>query len=345
MVGDNVGAVDGLVDRFGRRVTYLRLSVTDRCNFRCVYCMPAEGVKLCPSKDLLTFEEIRVVVETLASHGVRRVRVTGGEPLVRKQLPELIASLKAIEGIDEVVMTTNGYLLGRDAVALREAGLDGLTVSLDSLQADRFSKMSRGGSLERVLESMELASQAGFERIKINAVVIRGFNDDEVLDMIEWSLERGHLLRLIEFMPIGADTFWSDGNDNGCVPAAEMQAVIGTRWAMEPLGMKTGAGPARYWGLKGPASPDGQGRVGIISAVTQCFCDSCNRIRLTPQGGLRACLADDSEVDLRAVLRGGEGPEGVYKAVARSLWGKAESHSFDLEGGAVTMKQMVSIGG
>ena len=332
-------------DRFGRRLSYLRLSVTDRCNYRCVYCMPAQGVPLRPSRELLTFEEIERIVRVLASGGVRRVRITGGEPLVRRDLTGLIARLTRIEGVEQVVMTTNAHLLAERAEALRDAGLSGLTISLDSLDEARFSRITRGGSLPKVIEGIEAAQRAGFERIKINTVVIRGFNDDELIDLVDWSLARGCVPRFIEFMPIGAETIWgSKGHEGGCVPAAELDAVLGARYELTPVGMVQGAGPARYFEVAGPGTSPGQ-KLGIISAVTQCFCDACNRIRLTPQGGLRACLADDSEVPLRDAMRAGLDDEGLALAVHRALWGKLESHSFDIEGGTVTRKQMVSIGG
>ncbi len=336
--------MEPLVDRFNRPVTYLRLSVTDRCNFRCVYCMPAEGLDFGPNSTLLTFEEIERLVRLMAAGGVRRVRLTGGEPLVRRDLPALVARLSAIEGVDQVVMTTNGHQLGRCAEALREAGLTGLTVSLDSLDEARFAQITRGGELSAVLAGIEAASRAGFEGIKINAVIIRGFNDDELDDMVAWAVERGHILRMIEFMPIGADTIWGQG---GCVPVAEMEASLGLRWSLEPLGEVASAGPARYFRVAGRGGQlrRGEGKVGFISAVTRCFCDGCNRVRVTAQGGLRACLADDREVDLRALMRGGEGDEALEEAIRGSLWGKLASHSFNIDGGAVTRKQMVSIGG
>ena len=335
---------NGWEDRFGRKVTYLRLSVTDRCNFRCLYCMPEEGVPLRPNDELLSFEEIAQVVGVLAREGVRRVRVTGGEPLVRKELPTLIRKLARLPGIEEIVLTTNGFLLDRHAAALREAGLSEVTVSLDTLDPARFSHVTRRGELGRVLEGIKAAQAAGFGPIKLNAVLIRGFNDDEVLSLTEWAIERGHVLRFIEFMPIGEDTLWAQVRGGGCVPQAEVLAVLGARWRLTPQGMRPGAGPSRYWGLEGPGAPHGA-RVGVISAVTECFCDACNRLRLTPQGGLRACLADDREVALRALLRQGCDEETLAQAVRRALWGKEAAHSFTLEGGAVTRKQMVSIGG
>jgi len=344
----NLDGRRSLVDSFGRRVTYLRLSVTNRCNFRCVYCMPADGVPLEPATELLSFEEIARVVTVMASMGVGRIRLTGGEPLVRRDLATLVRMLRAIDGVKEVVLTTNGLLLGRQAVALLEAGLAGLTVSVDSLRADRFARITRGGELDRVLEGIEAARRAGFGPIKINTVLIRGFNDDEVLDLVDWALSSGHVLRFIEFMPIGEDTIWGLGDTDGsrCVPAAELRQVLERRYALSTLPPAEGVGPARYLRLSGPAVPEGvDGRVGVISAVTECFCAGCNRIRMTPQGGLRACLADDREVDLRAVLRSGGDRQALEAALSRALFGKQETHTFDIEGGNVTLKQMVSIGG
>lgn len=333
-----------LSDRFGRDITYMRLSVTDRCNFRCVYCMPAEGLARQPAATFLSYEELRRVVGAMALCGVRRVRLTGGEPLVRRDLPVLVKMLTGLDGIDEVVMTTNGALLDRYAPALKDAGLGGLTVSLDSLCAERFARITRGGSLERVLAGIEAATAAGFAPIKVNTVVVRGFNDDELLDLTSWAMARGHLLRFIEFMPIGADTAWDDVSGNGCVPASEMRAALGQRWDLAPLGMVEGAGPSRYCAVRGAGAPEGA-RIGFISAVTECFCDACNRIRLTPQGGIRACLADDSEVDIRALLRGGATDDELVDAIRAALWGKKETHRFDIDGGSVTRKQMISIGG
>ncbi len=337
-----------LEDRFGRRVSYLRLSVTDRCNFRCVYCMPAEGIALQPAASLLTFEEIEEIVGAFAALGVERIRLTGGEPLVRRDLPTLIQRLRALPGVREIVLTTNGHLLRRHAAALRDAGLAGVTVSLDSLRPERFARITRGGDLDRVLDGIQAAQDAGFGPVKLNAVIIRGFNDDEILDLAAWAVERRLLLRLIEFMPIGEDTVWGEVAGGGCVPAAELRAVLASRWTLTPEGMRPGAGPARYLRLEGPDTPQGA-RVGVISAVTECFCDACNRVRLTPQGGLRACLADDREANLRDLLRstppGPARAEALRHAVARALGAKEATHAFTLDGGNVTSKQMVSIGG
>ncbi len=339
-VGDSQGPA--LVDRFRRRVTYLRLSVTDRCNYRCTYCMPATQLEFMPSSELLSFEEIIEVVSAMAEVGVRRVRVTGGEPLVRREVTDLVARLGEISGIDEVVMTTNGHLLARHAEALAAAGLAAVNVSVDSLRPDRFAAITRGGDLARVLEGLQAAKDAGIPVVKVNTVAIDGFNHDEVVDFVRFGADHGIVQRFIEFMPIGSDTIWEGGR---CLPAKKIREDLGAVFRMRASGFRDGNGPARYWRLFGAALPDEGYEVGIIAAVTECFCDACNRVRLTAQGGLRACLADDREVDLKHVLREVGTKGALLAAVRGALVGKRESHDFDLEGGAVTTKQMVSIGG
>jgi cyclic pyranopterin phosphate synthase len=338
---------DNLTDRFGRKVTYLRISITDRCNFRCVYCMPADGIPHAPRDEVLSYEEVCELVEVFAAEGVNRVRITGGEPLVRADVPRLVEMLKGIDGIDKVAMTTNAFLLRRYAQELRDAGLDSLNISLDTLDPDRFKEITRVGSLERVLDGIEAAREAGFDQIKLNAVIVGGFNDDEMPDLVRFALERGLIMRFIEFMPIG-DTVWAEGKGD-CVPAKKMREVIGQHWTLEADATRYGKGPARYWRLHGPDTPAEGHPFGIIAAVTECFCDACNRVRLTSQGGLRACLADDNEVDLKAPLRTIEAPkerrQAIEECIRLSLYGKKETHAFDIDGGSVTNKQMTAIGG
>jgi cyclic pyranopterin phosphate synthase len=332
-----------LTDGFNRRVTYLRLSVTDRCNYRCVYCMPEHGITYVPHRELLTFEEIEQVVAALVQAGIRRVRVTGGEPLVRRDLPVLVERLAALAGIDEVVLTTNAHLLEVYAEELAAAGLAAINISLDSLRRERFARITRGGDVERVLRGVEAARRAGIPRVKLNAVVIRGFNEDEIEDLVRFSVEHDAVARFIEFMPIGEDTIW--GRPNAVVPAAEMREALGRRWDLVAEGTKPGKGPAKYYRLFGEGMPSWGHPVGIIAAVTECFCADCNRIRLTAQGGLRACLADDREVNLRDILRAGGSQQDLIAAAQAALSGKLESHAFRLDGDNVTIKQMVSIGG
>jgi GTP 3',8-cyclase len=338
---------DTLTDRFGRQVTYLRVSITDRCNFRCVYCMPADGIAHTPKRALLSYEEITEIAEVFAAEGVRKVRLTGGEPLVRADVPTLVAMLKAVDGIEEVAMTTNAFLLERHAQALGEAGLDSINISLDTLDPQRFAEITRVGSIDRVLGGIDAAARVGFAPTKLNAVIVDGFNDDEMLDLVEFAIERDLIMRFIEFMPIG-DTVWAQGK-GGCVPAARMRQAIGERWELEPDQSRYGAGPARYWRLHGPGTPPEGHPFGIIAAVTECFCAACNRVRLTCKGGLRACLADDHEVDLRAPLRTITDPSErrleLEARIQRALYGKKETHAFDIDGDTVTAKQMTAIGG
>ncbi len=333
-------------DSFGRQISYLRVSITDRCNFRCVYCMPEDGINFVPRPEILTYEEITEIVSVFAEHGVRRVRLTGGEPLVRADVVDLVASLKSIPGIEELCLTTNAFLLPKLAEPLKAAGLDQLNISLDSLRAERFEEITRVGDLERVIAGIDAAIAAGFESIKVNAVVVRGFNDDELLDLIRFAAGRGLIMRFIEFMPIGGDTVWGD---NACVTAQEMRQAVSEAWTVS-LDPPTGkvAGPSRYWSVSGDGLPAGT-KFGIISAVTECFCADCNRVRVTPKGGLRACLADDREINLRDLLRSPASPEDrrvrLATAIESALFGKKEKHAFDLDGGAVTGKRMHAIGG
>lgn len=335
-----------LVDRFGRHVTYLRVSVTDRCNFRCVYCMPAHGIPHAPRPELLTYHEITDLVTMFARRGVRRVRLTGGEPLVRAELWTLVAMLKQVEGIDEVVMTTNAHLLARYAGRLREAGLDGLNISFDSTRADVFRRLSRVGELDKVTAGIRAAREAGFEQLKLNAVIVAGENDDELCELVRFATDEGATMRFIEFMPIGQETGWGR---RACFTAKMMREQLRQRWTVEPLPVRRGVGPARYYQLHGAGLPPAGAKVGIISAVTECFCADCNRVRLTPQGGLRACLADDREVSLRDAMRLAptreEGLRAAEILLEKALFGKLESHAFDLDGDAVTHKAMTAIGG
>lgn len=329
-------------DRFQRKVTYLRLSVTDRCNYRCTYCVPIQGVSLGPSTDLLSFEEIELLVSAMAQVGVNRVRLTGGEPLSRRQLPLLISKLTAIEGVDEVLMTTNAHALESCVDALVDAGLNGVNISLDTIRPDRFRKITRGGDLERVLRGLRAAKRSGLASVKINSVVILGFNDDELLELTRFAVAEGVVLRFIEFMPVGVDTIW---HRDSWLPASAIKQVLATEYTLEPVQHQAGRGPARYWRLSGNGMPPGGALVGIIAAMSEGFCDSCNRLRLTAQGGLRVCLADDNEVDLRAVIRSGGGKPEIMQTLREALFRKKESHHFCDTGATGAEKEMVKIGG
>lgn len=311
--------------------------------------MPEEGDPFTRNPELLTYEEIAEVVGIFGAQGVRKIRLTGGEPLVRRDLARLVALLKEQPGIEHVALTTNAFLLARQAEALREAGLDSLNISIDSLDPERFARLTRTGTLDRVLEGIEAASEQGFESVKLNAVVVRGFNDDEIPALVRFAHDHGAIMRFIEFMPIGQDTIWGGDGRSTCVPAREIRDLLREHWRLEPDATRYGAGPARYWRCHGEGAPEQGIKVGVIGAVTECFCEDCNRVRVTSRGGLRACLADDGEVDLREILRNGGTPQEraheLRAAIWRSLWGKKARHAFELDGTGVTHKAMNAIGG
>lgn len=293
-----------LRDRFGRQITYLRISVTDRCNLRCVYCMPPEGVPHIGHDDVLRYEEILQVVELAARYGVREVRLTGGEPLVRTDLPELVRMIAAVPGIEDISLTTNGLLLDRLAEPLAQAGLKRINVSLDTLRPERFTKITRGGSFERTWAGILKAEALGLKPIKLNVVMMRGVNDDELADMAFLTRDRDWHVRFIELMPIQNQAAWGDGlplPEETYLPIAEMVARL------EPLGLEAcgheevGSGPAQEYRLRGA-----RGKVGFISPVSEPFCEQCNRLRLTADGNLRPCLLHNIEVPIRDALRRGE---------------------------------------
>lgn len=316
-------------DPFHRPIEYLRLSVTDRCNLRCVYCMPPAGVEWQPHQDILRYEEIVRVARVAASLGLRKVRLTGGEPLVRRGLVDLVADIAAIPGIVDLAMTTNAVRLAEFAPALAAAGLRRVNISLDSLQPERFARITRGGRLADVLAGIAAAYQAGLHPVKINAVVIRDMNDDEVVDLARQSLDPGWNVRFIEAMPVGLRP---DGPENGhwrrtLVPISEIHARIEAALGpLHPVEGVTGAGPARYYRL--PGAP---GTIGLISAVSEHFCAHCNRLRLSADGRLRPCLLGDGEVDLRSLLRGGASDDALRQAIVAAIALKPERHRLEAD--------------
>jgi cyclic pyranopterin phosphate synthase len=287
-----------MLDNHKRNINYLRVSVTDRCNLRCVYCMPKEGLSQLGHRDILSYEEILRVVEVAVKTGIAKVRVTGGEPLVRRGIVEFMALLKDMEGLRDISMTTNGILLEKYAEDLYESGIKRINVSLDSLDSEKYRKITRQGELSRVLQGIAKAEQVGFSPIKINVVAIDGFNDDEILDFAKLTMTKPYQVRFIEYMPIGPASlengFGSLSND---VIMDRINHVI----PIEPLGENGGTdGPARLYKMRGAV-----GTIGFISAISHQFCQSCNRLRLTADGKLRACLLIDNEVDVRSPLRNG----------------------------------------
>jgi cyclic pyranopterin phosphate synthase len=292
-----------LHDAFGRRIDYFRISVTDRCNLRCVYCMPPEGVQLEPHANMLRYEEIVQVVETAAALGIRKVRLTGGEPLIRPDVTWLVQSIARIPGIEEISLTTNGMLLEKLATPLAQAGLHRINVSLDTLDPDKFRRLTRFGSIDKVWRGIEAAERAGLTPIKLNAVVIRGVNDDELVDLARLTVDHAWHVRFIELMPVGNEDDWGDGFPqvgNRYFSVQEMLDRL-SPLSMTPAEQPVGNGPARTYRI--PGAP---GSVGFISPLGDHFCSACNRLRLTADGRLRPCLLNDGEMPVREAIRAGK---------------------------------------
>ena len=313
------------LDACSRPISYLRISVTDRCNLRCVYCMPLEGVEWRPHEETLRYEEIEVVVRAAASLGISKVRLTGGEPLVRSGVVDLVAMLAAVPGVDDLSMTTNGTLLSRYAEPLAGAGLHRVNVSLDTLRPERFRQITRRGELADVLAGMQAARQAGLRPIKVNTVVIRGMNDDEVVDLAGKTVDQAWNVRFIEWMPVGNGTFGDGDWHQRVVTAGEIRSQIeAALGGLEPAKVDAGGGPARYYRL-----PGARGTLGFITPVSEHFCRQCNRLRLTADGQLRPCLLADEEIDLRTPLREGAGVEEIEALLLDAMARKPERHHLD----------------
>jgi GTP 3',8-cyclase len=306
----------GMQDGFGRRIEYLRISVTDKCNLRCVYCMPPEGLPWLRREELLTYEEIAAIVRTMAGMGLRRVRITGGEPLVRRDLVDLVRMLAAIPGIDDIALSTNAVLLAPVADALRDAGIRRVNVSLDSLQPDRVDAIARRpGSHAGIFAGLAAAERAGFAPIKINTVIMRGHNDDELADFARVTIERPWHVRFIEVMPVGENL---DVSADAFVSAAEMLERVRAIGDLEPVAGPPGNGPATYFRFPGAA-----GTVGVITPMSHNYCERCNRMRLTADGRLRPCLFGSIETPLREAVRAGEPLEPL---IEHTLAIKPERH-------------------
>lgn len=305
-----------MIDGFGRRIEYLRISVTDKCNLRCVYCMPEEGLPWLHRDQLLTYEEIARVVATMAPLGLKRVRITGGEPLVRRDLPELARMIAAVPGIEDLSVSTNGVLLEEHAEALRRAGVDRVNVSLDSLRPERIDALARRpGSAARILAGLAAAERVGFEPLKINVVLMRGANDDEIADFAALTRERPWHVRFIELMPTGANLALSADAYISCHEALERLRAVAE---LEPVPGPRGNGPATYYRF--PGAP---GTVGVITPMSHNYCDRCNRMRLTADGQLRPCLFGHLQTNLRDPLRRGE---DLVPLIAETLRVKPERH-------------------
>jgi len=336
----------GLSDTFNRPINYLRLSVTDRCNFRCIYCMPTEGIRLLSHDEILTYEEIVSVVRLASELGINKLRLTGGEPLVRARLPELVAMLADIGAIDDISLTTNGALLKEYAAELKRAGLKRVNVSLDSLNQDKFERITRYRKLSDVLQGIEAAKACGLNPVKINMVVLRGVNDDEILDFARLTIAEGWHVRFIELMPFVADNP-AEGHSSGrkadshsqFMSADEIKKRLDGLGELNPCLPITGNGPAKYFRF-----PEAAGTIGFITPVSQHFCFNCNRLRLTAEGKLRPCLLSDSEIDLRQPLRSGASAEKLKQVITEAIQKKPKEHQ--LSRGRTSKKRLMSqVGG
>jgi cyclic pyranopterin phosphate synthase len=326
-----------LRDGHGRLIGDLRVSVTDRCNFRCQYCMPAEGLPWLERSEILTFEEIARLVALLASMGVRDIRLTGGEPLVRRDFPTLVGMLSEIEDVAEVSVTTNGFLLERDAEALVRAGVDRFNVSVDSLQRDRFYELTRRDALPQVLRGLEhLAAFPEAHPIKINAVAIRGFTEEEAIPFAELARRSPYEVRFIEFMPLDADHAWTSDQ---VLTGEEIRAAINGVYPLEPTPREPSA-TARVYRFQ-----DGRGKIGFINPVSEPFCADCNRIRLTAEGLLRTCLFSLNETDLRGPMRAGANDSELEQIIRDAVWRKELKHHIGEPGFIQPARTMSAIGG
>ncbi len=327
-----------LIDGFGRKHDSLRISVTDRCNIRCFYCMPAEGVRFKPQREILTFEEIERLARVAAGLGVRKIRLTGGEPLLRSDLPTLVAKLAETPGLTDLALTTNGILLADQAGALKAAGLERLNISLDAMREEVFQQISRREGLSRVFAGIFAAIEAGFERIRLNAVSIRGLTEGEIVPLAEFARRHGLELRFIEYMPLDAEGGWSAGQVlTGEEVRRTIEREVGRLVAVERDHPSQPASDFAY--------VDGGGRVGFINPVSDSFCQACNRLRLTAEGQLRNCLFSTVEWDARRLLRGGGTDEELAEMMAACVGAKKAGHGIDTPEFIKPSRAMYQIGG
>ncbi len=328
---------EALVDGFGRIASDLRVSVTDRCNFRCRYCMPPEGLPWMPKNELLTYEEIQRITRVLVECGVRSLKITGGEPLVRRDVDVLVRLLRALGDDLDISITTNGYLLAEAARGLKDAGLDRATVSCDSLVRHRFKEMTLRDALDQVLEGLRVAARVGLTPIKINTVVIRGHNEDEAVEFAKLARATGYEVRFIEYMPLDAQEQWSR---DGVVPSAEVLARIDATFPLEPDGDDQPEPSSSFRFVDGAP-----GRIGAIASVTEPFCATCNRLRLTADGQLKACLFSLEETDLRGPLRDGASDDDLAALAAACVASKWAGHRIGKKDFVKPARSMSMIGG
>ncbi len=336
MTTDNLAAFDGLTDSYNRRIDYLRISITDRCNLKCVYCMPEKGLKHFKQSEILTTAEIIRIVRIACKYGVRKVRLTGGEPLLRNDIVQLISGIKSA-GIQDLSITTNAQRLAGMAKELKKAGLDRVNISLDTLIADRYRDITRGGEIDRVWEAIAEAERAGLSPVKINVVPVRGVNDDEIPAFAAMTLKKDVHIRFIEFMPIGNNGVWKP---DAYLSKDEIMARVTSAGKLIRLPFK-GGGPSRNYRIEGAP-----GMIGFISAISDCFCSSCNRLRLTAIGKLRPCLFSEITVDIKTPLRNGASDEELNALYRSAVLSKPASHT--LRDGSLdhpSLSPMSQIGG
>jgi len=326
-----------LFDTNGRNINYLRISITDRCNLRCRYCMPYEGVEKLGHSSILSLEAFARLVRVAAQVGIRKVRLTGGEPLVRRNICQLIGYIREIPEIDDLALTTNGILYANMAEELKSAGLDRINFSLDTLVAEKYKYITRQGNLGDATRAIKKALELQMEPVKINTVLIKGFNDNEVLDFADLAFNYPLHIRFIEFMPIGDLQFW---NRQNIITSSETRELIRQKYTLVEGKMIKGSGPAKYYNLEG-----GQGSVGFISPMSNHFCGECNRIRMTAEGKLRGCLYDKTETDLKLAMENGASDEELRQLFLKTINTKPDKHHMNAGWGEENHRKMYQIGG
>ena len=329
--------MEKLIDNNQRTINYLRLSITDRCNLRCIYCMPEEGIRFAPHSEILTYEEMLHLVRLSVESGIRKVRLTGGEPLVRKGFINFLEKLCTMGGLNEISLTTNGVLLKEFAAVIKDCGICRINISLDSLRAERFFQITGRDYFDRVWEGIQESERLGFNPVKINMVVMKGINDDEVLDFARLTLENPYHIRFIEFMPVGENNGWSRDK---FISIGEIFERIRTLGDLKPVESGRLEGPAERYVLKG-----GKGEIGFIGALSNHFCEKCNRLRLTAEGHLRGCLFSDQETDIKTPLRAGKGNKYLLRLIGDTIKNKPRDQGVGRYGPRKCVRHMSSIGG
>jgi len=333
-----------LIDNLGREISYLRVSITDRCNYRCIYCKPEEQFEFIPHEEILRYEEIVEIIEEAVNLGITKVRITGGEPLARKGIVDFIKKLRKIKKLEDISLTTNGFFLSEYAEKLKDAGLNRVNISLDSLQEEKYKTITRGGSLKKALKGIDSALKAGLLPIKINTVLIKGINDDEVEDFTRLTLGRPLNIRFIEFMPSGEDL--KENYRDKFISVLEIKEKLIKKYLLDPVKISTANGPAKYYQIKG-----GQGTIGFITALSQHFCETCNRIRLTSEGKLRPCLFSNTEVDIKQAIRNAKTDDKIIRSkiirnsIEKAISIKPEGHRLNEKFSNRDFFKMSKIGG